>query len=398
MLLPLHIDSETVDARQGRSPVAIASLLLAMLAVHLALATLLDEQGRADLFYRFGVVAWDPRPWAWLTHLFLHAGWLHLLANGVFLWVYGAPLERRLGAWRLLLLFAAGAGASLVVHLATLPPFYADVPTVGASGAVSAVLGAFLVLLPAARLQCLLFTMVSFRPLVLRLPACVVLGLWFVGQLLYSLKLVGDVEDVAFWAHAGGFAAGALVAACLARRETQAERSAGQARQAGLASVWNALAAGDGPGTAAALAALPPPGPDDPPGRDLLETLAATPATQGATAEADAARTQLLRAFGRARDRFADAAAVSLYLHARHCFPPERLPAPFHREAGHAALSVRQPALAADAFRRALAAGLDDGTKRLLDTLATVLERRLGLPAVATRVRAARSRDPRSPA
>jgi membrane associated rhomboid family serine protease len=143
-----------------------------------------------------------------LFSMFLHGGWLHLLGNMLFLWVFGNNIEDRFGHLRYLLLYlicgyAAAYGFALVNEGST-------VPLVGASGAVAGVLGAYLVLFPRARVWSLV-PVLFFIPL--RLPAWLVLGLWFLLQWLYSSGLaVSDAGAVAYLAHVVGFVVGMLAA------------------------------------------------------------------------------------------------------------------------------------------------------------------------------------------
>ena len=160
----------------------------------------------------------DPGPWLRLfTALFLHADWAHLLGNLVFLLIFGLPAERLMGAWRLLLLFlVGGAVANLAAVLAISTP---DSVIIGASGAVSAVIGAYLALFPGARLGVVL-PLGLFLQFV-RVPASLLIGLWALLQvvLAYSGPSFGAV---AWAAHLGGFCFGILFAlatkAAIARR------------------------------------------------------------------------------------------------------------------------------------------------------------------------------------
>ncbi|GGP69002.1 rhomboid family intramembrane serine protease [Streptomyces calvus] len=143
-----------------------------------------------------------------LTAMFLHGGWLHLLGNMLFLWIFGNNIEDRLGHVRYLLFYlvcgyAACYGFSLL-------DAGSHEPLIGASGAIAGVLGAYLVLYPKARVWVLVPFLV-FLPL--RLPAWIVLGLWFVLQAVYSTgQGVSAAGTVAYVAHVVGFAVGALLA------------------------------------------------------------------------------------------------------------------------------------------------------------------------------------------
>jgi membrane associated rhomboid family serine protease len=149
------------------------------------------------------------------TSMFLHGGWLHIIGNMVFLWVFGNNVEDRMGrAVFLLFYLVAGVVAAYseaFVHTAS------DVPLVGASGAVAGVLGAYLVMYPRARVLTLVF---FFFITMIELPAVVVLGLWFVLQAFQGLGSLGtEAVGVAWFAHIGGFVFGALIALAFYRRQ-----------------------------------------------------------------------------------------------------------------------------------------------------------------------------------
>ncbi len=147
-----------------------------------------------------------------LTHMFLHGSWLHLMGNMLFLWIFAMNVEDRLGRALFLLLYVVGGIAAAAGHILADPS--SDVPMVGASGAISAVLGAYVVLYPRARIQSLVF-LVFFYELI-AVPAVLVLGYWFLLQLVdgfASLGLTAEASGgIAFWAHVGGFVAGMAMA------------------------------------------------------------------------------------------------------------------------------------------------------------------------------------------
>lgn len=141
------------------------------------------------------------------SSMFLHGGWLHLAGNMLYLWIFADNIEDRMGPVRFLLFYlACGAGA---VFAQALPAPQSVVPMVGASGAISGVLGAYLLLFPRARV--LVLVPFGFILQVIRLPAVWVLGLWFLVQLLSSLAAPEAEGGVAFRAHLGGFIAGLLL-------------------------------------------------------------------------------------------------------------------------------------------------------------------------------------------
>ena len=145
-----------VEMPRSRRPVATYAIVALNVLVFLA-TRLAGEDGRAALFMRYGFV---PEEWSrfhtFLTCMFLHGGWLHVIGNTYFLWFFGAVVEDRLGRARYLGLYVAAGIAACAAHALTTPGFYSDVPTVGASGAISGMLGAAVVLAPGARLKCLL--------------------------------------------------------------------------------------------------------------------------------------------------------------------------------------------------------------------------------------------------
>lgn len=152
-----------------------------------------------------------------LTSMFMHGSLLHLGGNMLFLWVFGNNVEDTVGRVAFLAFYLVGGAAAIAAQ--TLADTSAAVPTVGASGAVSAVLGAYLVLYPRARVITLIFIVIFFT--IIELPAVLLLLLWFGQQVLFNALeyTSGGAEggDVAYWAHIGGFVFGLLVIRLLAR-------------------------------------------------------------------------------------------------------------------------------------------------------------------------------------
>jgi membrane associated rhomboid family serine protease len=147
------------------------------------------------------------------TSMFMHAGLLHLGGNMLYLWIFGDNIEDRMGHVGYLMFYLVGGVAAALTHLAT--NFGSQIPTVGASGAIAAVLGAYLVLYPRSRI--VTFIPLGFFMRLTTVPAVVVLGLWFVLQLFNGVVTLGAtaVGGVAFWAHIGGFVAGVVIAKLL---------------------------------------------------------------------------------------------------------------------------------------------------------------------------------------
>ncbi|HOZ38389.1 MAG TPA: rhomboid family intramembrane serine protease [Anaerolineaceae bacterium] len=144
-----------------------------------------------------------------VTSMFLHAGWFHLLGNMLYLWIFGDNIEDRLGHIRYLLFYLAGGISAAFAHYFINPT--SAIPTVGASGAIAAVLGAYLVIYPQSRVYT--FIPIGFFARLRLVPAVVVLTLWFVLQLFSGVGSLGmaDQGGTAYWAHIGGFVYGLFV-------------------------------------------------------------------------------------------------------------------------------------------------------------------------------------------
>lgn len=142
-----------------------------------------------------------------LTSMFLHAGWLHLIGNMLFLWIYGDNLEEEMGHLGFLAFYlAAGLAAAGLQGFAD-PR--STIPMVGASGAIAGVMGGYLLMFPRAKVDVLFIFLIFFR--IFAIPAWIVLGIWFAVQLFSGFATPGDAGGVAYWAHAGGFIAGLVL-------------------------------------------------------------------------------------------------------------------------------------------------------------------------------------------
>jgi membrane associated rhomboid family serine protease len=210
-----------------RTPVVTLSLIVACFVVFAGELFVLWQGGEEALnafIERWGTVPAEltaaVRAGDWLsrpildvfTSMFLHGGWLHLLGNMLYLWIFGNNVEDRMGRVLFLLFYLAG-GVAAVAGQTLIDPTSTD-PMIGASGAIAAVLGAYLVLFPRARIQSLVF--LGFFYQLIDVPAVIVLGFWFVLQVIDGIGSLGATDstlvNVAFFAHIGGFVAGALVA------------------------------------------------------------------------------------------------------------------------------------------------------------------------------------------
>lgn len=150
------------------------------------------------------------------TSMFMHAGLAHLGGNMLYLWIFGDNVEDSMGHGRFLLFYLVGGLVASLAHIFTNPT--SQIPTVGASGAIAAVLGAYLVLYPTSKV--LTIIPLGFFLRMTMIPAVIVLGLWFVLQLFSGVLSMGgpDVGGVAFWAHIGGFVTGVILAKIFAKK------------------------------------------------------------------------------------------------------------------------------------------------------------------------------------
>src|SRR5581483_10446162 len=153
-------------------------------------------------------------PWMTIfTSMFMHGGWMHIIGNMLYLWIFGRHVEASLGSGRYVVFYLLSGVAAAFAQSVSAPT--AMVPMIGASGAISGVLGAYLVLSPRANVRVFVFLIFIT---VIHLPAYIVLGFWFVAQLLSSASATAGEAGVAFTAHIGGFIAGAILVFFFRRR------------------------------------------------------------------------------------------------------------------------------------------------------------------------------------
>jgi membrane associated rhomboid family serine protease len=190
----------SIGALTGRRAIAALGAIPAVL--------LTDARLPADL-------QWVPRYATLLTSMFLHGGWMHLLGNMLFLWIYGDNIEDSMGHLRFLAFYLLCGIAAVFAQ--ALPDPGSAYPIIGASGAISGVLGAYLLLFP--RAQVLTLILLPFFLTTLRLPAMLLLLLWFAVQLLSDFAVRGGGAGVAFRAHIGGFLTGMVLVVLFKRRE-----------------------------------------------------------------------------------------------------------------------------------------------------------------------------------
>ncbi|MEQ1832401.1 MAG: rhomboid family intramembrane serine protease [Candidatus Eisenbacteria bacterium] len=156
-----------------------------------------------------------------LTSMFLHAGWLHLIGNMWYLWIFGDNVEDRMGSWRFLGFYLSAGLVAALVHSAFIPG--SPVPTVGASGAIAGVLGAYAMAFPRAKVLTLIPIFFFFQ--VIAVPALLLLGIWFVLQFVSgAMSIGGGSGGVAWWAHIAGFVYGFVALGLLTKRQRERDR------------------------------------------------------------------------------------------------------------------------------------------------------------------------------
>ena len=206
------------DLNPTRSRPYVTWLLIALNALVFMLELGLDSIGELDSFlFTYGLVpaAFTANPVSFelatvFTSMFLHGGVAHLLGNMLYLWIFGDNIEERLGHGRYLLFYLVGGVAAAAAQIAVDPQ--SPVPMVGASGAIAAVLGGYLLEYPHAKIRTLLILGYLIR--FVHVPAVVVLGFWFLLQFFsgfMALSVTAAGGGVAYFAHIGGFVAGVVL-------------------------------------------------------------------------------------------------------------------------------------------------------------------------------------------
>ncbi|MFT4961950.1 MAG: membrane associated rhomboid family serine protease [Paracoccaceae bacterium] len=196
----------------GRTPYVVYALIALNVAMYLVTLSIKSDPNALALFY----ANWAVVPFrvsdgtnliSLVSSMFLHGGLLHLAGNMLFLWIFGDNLEDEMGHLIFLAFYLIGGVGSGLIHVMSAPG--SIIPTVGASGAIAAVMGGYLLLFPKARVDIIIIFIVFFK--IFPVPAWVMLGLWFGLQLLGGVNSDPTTGGVAYWAHAGGFVVGLIL-------------------------------------------------------------------------------------------------------------------------------------------------------------------------------------------
>jgi len=222
-VIPLHDDNPTQI-----TPYVTIALIAACVLVFLWQVGSSPEAARAAIF-SYGVIpavllgpanlppdlAVLPAPLTIVSSMFLHGGWMHLGGNMLYLWLFGNNIEDAMGHGRFIVFYLVCGAAAALAQAVAAP--LSEIPMVGASGAISGVLGAYILLHPRARVLTLIF--LGFFITMFRLPAMIVLGFWILIQVFNAVFQPAGGGGVAFLAHVGGFIAGVALIGLFKRRD-----------------------------------------------------------------------------------------------------------------------------------------------------------------------------------
>ena len=217
-------------------PIVNVSLILANISVFIY-QYFVAQGGPAQLFYQLGCIPYEfshisdidppaliPVPLTILSAMFMHGGWIHLISNMLFLWIFGDNIEDRLGHLRYLLFYLVCGIVASLSHIAT--NFNSQIPSIGASGAIAGVMGAYMFLFPKARVKTLVILFIFIQ--IVRIPAVIILGYWILIQVLSGFAEFGSRNGgggIARFAHIGGFAAGFILIVMMRKRKERFARS-----------------------------------------------------------------------------------------------------------------------------------------------------------------------------
>ena len=199
------------DDRPTYTPPIVTTLIITACVFVFLYELLLDDYSRNYLIESYGVIPAHLRPVTLLTSMFLHGGWSHIIGNMLFLWAFGKSLEDAMGHTKFLIFYLTSGIVAGIVHV--IFNYYSTMPTVGASGAIAGVMGAYLVKFPRAHIHTLIFILLFFTTV--DIPAALILVYWFIMQLFSGYGSIAHthVSDtgVAWFAHIGGFLTGMVL-------------------------------------------------------------------------------------------------------------------------------------------------------------------------------------------
>ncbi|MFC1533309.1 rhomboid family intramembrane serine protease [Thermodesulfobacteriota bacterium] len=210
-------------------PIINVSLIIVNISVYIYQFFLIPG-GAASLFLRLGCIPYEfthfvdidppsqiPVPLTVFTSMFMHGSWIHLIGNMLFLWIFGDNVEDKLGHLRYLIFYILCGVAASMLHI--FMNLNSRLPSIGASGAIAGVMGAYIYLFPRARIKTLIIWFVFIQ--VIRIPAVLILGYWILIQILSGFAEfgVGSGSGIAWFAHVGGFIGGFILIIMMKRRK-----------------------------------------------------------------------------------------------------------------------------------------------------------------------------------
>ena len=211
-MFPLRDDRPTYTA-----PV-VTTLLIVACALVFFYELSLDEYSRDYFINRYGLVPAHMRPLTLVTSMFLHGGWAHIIGNMLFLWAFGKSLEDAMGHSKFLAFYLICGVAAGIAHVTL--NLYTTLPTVGASGAIAGVMGAYLIKFPRAKIHTLVFLFIFVT--MADIPAAFILVYWFITQLFSEYGSISQTQvlngGVAYAAHIGGFISGMILVRLMGAR------------------------------------------------------------------------------------------------------------------------------------------------------------------------------------
>jgi len=209
MLLPIRIETE-VERFPAFTYLIIGANAIVFLSMRFLPASILEMA-----YHDYGFIPERLDAFTLLTSMFVHGGWLHIIGNMYFLWLFGRAVEQRLDRVLYSLLYFSSGIAGAFLQAALTPDYLADIPCIGASGAISGILGAYMIMYPWEEVSCIYFSFTMRYATSISLSTIWVLGSWFIFQFVDAVWFSPKTAEatVAFWAHIGGFAFGVLAAA-----------------------------------------------------------------------------------------------------------------------------------------------------------------------------------------
>jgi membrane associated rhomboid family serine protease len=209
----------------SRRPLRPSVITILIIAVNVILFFLELQGGNAFIRHWSAIplrITHGHRGITLLTSMFMHGGWMHIIGNMIYLWAFGREIEDAMGSFRFLVFYLAGGLIAMMAQVMADPS--SSIPVLGASGAIAAVMGAFIVTFPRDRIRTVLFFLIFFR--VTHIPAVLVIGFWFLMQVL-NFGSVAEVRTggVAYLAHIAGFLFGVVFARLLVDRQRVAGRT-----------------------------------------------------------------------------------------------------------------------------------------------------------------------------